>query len=544
VKIMKIEDVNALLQYRITPVMVTARAYYEDEHWQKGDGLVIKKPTNQPEILKEMEKGFASQNKTAEVVDRKTSGILGREPLWKLIPKTQEETTDREQASIDEMTAALVEWWNKRNMLQTIRTSHINACLEQRSELRPYVPRAFKVDGKVKQVGKLSDALELLHFETVSPEDGGVFLEENSLKPFSIFKTIRNDQTEIDFSFVDGDGITHFKTFTESEFESFVNQNFATSLAKYIVTQTGSKEIGEYSIDLGGKLMLYEMDLGKAMITKSFQSKQKQLNLNLTMKGRNSYTAGFRERHFLNADEPDNLNLGAGSATYHQGSPVIDNKGNVIGIATPSVTIVDPVDPTSFIKSEESLDQQMLAEVDQRHVGMSDDATASGRSRVEARGEFRNSLIMDKALLDAEGRYIIEFAMMFAAALTGRTTEFEIFRCDFNCIVNAGVPSAEEMEANRKAYEAGEISLETLRSKNGTEDTDAEDSKVKSEDKYELNQLKFALEVFALGTGSIPLKTVIELMSISDDKKQLIINSLGSNNNPPPKPDPQPELIN
>jgi len=542
---MELQDIQALLQNRLTPTMVTARLFYEDDHWQKGKGLVIKKPTGTgaAEILRQMKEGFASQNKTSEVVDRRTNGILGREPLWKLIPKTQNETTAGQQKSIDEMTAALVKWWNERKMLEILRESHTNAALERRAELRPYVPRAFKVEGRVKQKASLAEALELLHFENVSPEDAGVFLEENSLKPFSLFKTIRDEITQIDFSFVDADGITHFKTFTESEFEKFVQNNFSTSLAKYIVTQTGAKQTSEYSIDLGGKLMLYEVDLGRAMIGESFQSKQKQLNLNLTMKGRNSYTAGFRERHFLNADEPDELNLGAGSATYHQGTPVMDSNGNVIGIAEPSVTIVDPVDPASFIKAEDSLDNQMLAEVDQRHIGMSDDATASGRSRAEARAEFRASLLESKAPIDAEGRYIIEFAMMFAAALTGRTSEFEVFRCDFDSIVNAGVPSAEEMQANRDAYKAGEISLETLRSRNGVEDSDSENVKVKSEEGYELNQLKNALEIHGLSNNAIPLKTIIQLMPIDEEKKNLIINSLTAV--PPPSlPNDPPELLN
>ncbi|HRH45723.1 MAG TPA: hypothetical protein PKY82_29045 [Pyrinomonadaceae bacterium] len=503
---MELKDVTALLQDRLTPTMKTARLFYEDDHWQNGKGLVIKKPVGQPQVITQMKEGFCSQNKTAEVVDRRTDGILGREPLWKLIPKSNAELTEAQKKSVAEMVAALVEWWNNRKMLMKMRESHTNACLEERAELRPYVPRAFKVDGKVKQVKTLAEALELLHFENVSPENAGIFEEPDSLKPYSIFKTLRNERTEIDFSFVDGDGITHFKTFTEQEFDKFVTDNFSTSLAKYIVTQTGAKQVGEYSIDLGGKLMLFELNLGKAMISESFQSKQRQLNLNLTMKGRNAYTAGFRERHFLNADEPDNLNLGAGSATYHQGAPIIDNNNQVIGIATPSVTVIDPVDPSSFIKAEESLDRQMLAEVEQRHVGMADDATASGKSRAEARAEFRNSLIKSKLPVDAEGRYIIEFAMMFAAALTGRTSEFEVFRCDFDSIVNAGVPSSDEQEANRKAYEAGEISMETLRSRNGVEDTDSENSKVASEPESELNRLDKALDVVAKGTMVLTLE--------------------------------------
>jgi hypothetical protein len=138
----------------------------------------------------------------------------------------------------------------------------------------------------------------------------------------------------------------------------------------------------------------------------------------------------------------------------------------------------------------------------------------------------------------------VEFAMMFAAALTGRTSEFEVFRCDFDSIVNAGVPSAEEMKANQEAYKTGEISLETLRSKNGIEDTDSENVKVKSEEGYELNQLKNALEIHALSNNAVPLRTIIQLMPIDEEKKNLIINSLETVPPPSPAPNDPPELLN
>ncbi len=270
-------------------------------------------------------------------------------------------------------------------------------------------------------------------------------------------------------------------------------------------------------MDLGGKLHLFEMDLEKLFISQAIKSLQKALNLDLTMQARNSYTAGMRERHFLNADAPDELSIGAGAASYTQGVAVYDkDTGKVTGTANPSLVVIEPVQPDNFIKSEDATYAKILSQAEQRHVLISDSATASGKSRVEARAEFRTSLLNIKAPVDSSIRYVIEFAMAFAAALTGRTNEFEQFRVDANCIISAGVPSAEEKQSNRESYDKGEISLDTLRSLNGVEDTDAESVKIKSEDGFELNYLIEACEKAGV---QVPLKMIIELLPFDEAKR-------------------------
>jgi hypothetical protein len=251
------------------------------------------------------------------------------------------------------------------------------------------------------------------------------------------------------------------------------------------------------------------------------------------MQGRNTYTAGFRSKHWLNARPPtastkvvdstqpsgyrtETVNLpmkdGAGVNGFVQGTLIRNDAGDVIGIATPNVVITDPVSVATFIESKDDNRAGILAMADQLHILLSDSATASGFSRQQARAEFQKSLNDIKPNIDALGRWIIEFAVMFAGNLTNRVEEFKAFRCDFNSIVDAGVLSPEEKEDNRKAYAAGEISLETLMSRNGTEDTDAELIKIKSEDGFEINRLEKVLTVLEKANGKLPIKMQVEFM--------------------------------
>ncbi len=94
----------------------------------------------------------------------------------------------------------------------------------------------------------LESALELLHFETVSIEAGGVFKEEKTLKPYSVYKTTKDGETLIDFSFVDADGITHFATFSDTDFVEFARQQMS-AISKYIAQASGEKRI---SADIDG----------------------------------------------------------------------------------------------------------------------------------------------------------------------------------------------------------------------------------------------------------------------------------------------------
>ena len=46
--------------------------------------------------------------------------FIGREPLWRFIPESHEDSTERQKELIKEAEAALTKWWNDNELLQTI----------------------------------------------------------------------------------------------------------------------------------------------------------------------------------------------------------------------------------------------------------------------------------------------------------------------------------------------------------------------------------------------------------------------------------------
>lgn len=516
--------------------MKESRLMYEGDLWLNGKGLAVKKPMSTDAtykaILADMEEGFATQNVVEEVVDRRRDGILGREPIWTL-PVKEGEPTDAQKNTIDEITKAVTEWWNKREMLDLMRTLFVDACLDRRVEIRPFVPStAYDASGGLKSVSNIADALDLLHFEAISADKGAVFLAEDSLEPYSVYEYEKDGDKIREVSQVGVDGKTHLARIKERDY-SFAEQNLPT-IAQYIVNKTASSETVKYvPLDLDGKLYLYELDLKRVFVSDPMKSLQKQISLDKTMQGRNTYTAGFRSKHWLNARPPQGtrevsdatapggkrkekydkpMQDGAGVNSFVQGAFIYDENGNIKGIADPRLVITDPVEVKTFIESKEDNRAGILAMADQVHILISDKASVSGISRQDARGEFRQDLKGVKSPIDSLGRYVVEFAVMFAANLTNRVDEFKQFRCDFNSIVDAGTLSPDEKADNRAAYEAGEISLETLMSRNGVEDTDAELETIKSEDGFEINRLKKVLEVLELANGKLPLKLQIEFL--------------------------------
>lgn len=537
-------EINTNLESRVTASMEESRDFYNGDLWRNGKGLAVRKPT-ESDKLAEVKEGFASQNVIEEVVDRRRDGILGREPIWTLKVK-EGEANETQEKSIAEITDAIVEWWNNRGMLQELRKLFVNGCLDRLSELRPYVPATAYEGSALKSVKTLSEALDLLHFEVISPKSAGVFLEEDSLRPYSIYRYEKDGETWIEVSVTDEENKTHLSKFKENEvsglavFPTLANAAQPTwferivAYAKTLINQTASDERFDYApLDLDGKLFLHELALEKPFVSDPMNWLQKQVSLDKTMQGRNTYTAGFRSKHWLNARPPqgekkisdstqptgykiEKFNLpmkdGAGVNSFVQGAFIYDENGAVKGVATPNVVVTDPVPVTTFIESKTDNRAGILCMAKQEHVLTNMDSSPSGFSRQQARAEFKSDLNGAKVPVDETGRYIVEFAKSFAAALTNRVEEFKQFRCDFNSIVDAGVLSPEEKDDNRKAYEVGEISLQTLQARNGVEDTDAELAQIQSEDGFEINRLDKVLSVLQKSNGILPKKLQIEFL--------------------------------
>lgn len=546
-----IQTVNSLLTNRLPDGAADSLSMLDGDLYLKGAGLIIRKPSEtDTATLGEMEQGFNSENVLALVVNNRVDGLLGREPAWTLVRRDGKDLTGEEAKRIKEISAAITAFWDEREMLDILREMYWRANALRRDVLRPFIPRGYKDErgALARKAGRTpAEALEMLFFERVSAENAGVFRNRATGKSYSIYRRTEisadgggGGESLVDFSFVDADGATRFKTFRAEEFDQFLEEHFPT-LAKYQVRKIGEKRADEYSIDLSGKIFLHELDLKRPFITDSMRRNQKHISLDKTMKGRNSYTAGFRERHWLGAerptreiDDPANpgekirvpapLKIGAGNATFTQGAEIYDQDNKLVGRANASLVVVDPVDPAVLIRSKDDNAYSILLEASQTHILATDSVAISGVSRKDSRSEHEKRLKKDKPRIDALGRYVVEFALAFIGAAAGE--DFSAYRCDFNCIVDAGLPTPDEQENNRRAYAAGEISLEELMVRNGTEDPQAMLSQIKSEDGYEINELAKIGKIMRDCGGQIPLSVLIEMSPIEDDKKQKILDSL------------------
>lgn len=546
---MNIKTANELLANR-TPKGAdeSVSMVIDSDLWLKGKGLAIKKSTD-VQILAEMEEGFNSENVLPLVVGNRVDGLLGREPGWSLLRKDGKELTPAEIILIKELSSVITDFWNQRELLDLMREMYLRGLLLQRDEIRPFVPNAYKDANGVILRGKSKtpeEILKTLFFERVSSESAGVFANTATGKPFSVYRHTRDGETFVDFSFVDADDVTKFRTFSAVEFDGFLEKVFPT-IAKYQVTPSDEKTTGEDSLDLGGKLAIFEMDLKQVFVTDTMRRNQKAIALPKTMKGRNDYTAGVRERHWLNSerpkeevwiDDPDNagqrkkvlrevsVKIGAGVSTFTQGSEIYDQNNKLIGHANASLVVIDPIDPKFLIDSKNDNVYSILSEASQTHILATDSVAISGVSRKDSRSEHQKKLKKDKPRLDALGRYIIEFSLAFIGAVSDRAAELSVYRCDFNTIVDAGMPTPDETAENRKSYEIGEISLEELMLRNGVEDPQAMLSAIKSEDGYEFNLIAKAAKAYADAGGAVPLNVFINVLPIDEAKKKSILDSI------------------
>lgn len=182
--------------------------------------------------------------------------------------------------------------------------------------------------------------------------------------------------------------------------------------------------------------------------------------------------------------------VGSGGITNLTGLLVKDKDGNVIGRANPNISFRDPVPIDTFTGTRDQFYASILGQCQQRHALISGDATSSGKSRLQARAEFRGSLLDSKDVVDDAGRWLLETHLRLAAQICGRSQDFLQLRCDFNAVIEDGPVDPEERDANRSDVSAGLMSKETAMSRNGIEDTDAELERISQEPKPTIDLTK------------------------------------------------------
>lgn len=503
-----VEVASGLFTNRRDAGAIANTEFFNGNHWQDSKGWIGAKPLithGFSQVLAQIREGFVSENVIKEVVNRHVGGILGREPLWGFVPQktvSQSALTRRKrfaklfsfllpdnqnQSQVDkfaqEADEALTVWWDQGQPRKKLKEA-LSTCLnEEKVLLRLFVPRGLYGNDKAVPVQRsLTDALSILHLDVVTSDKGGVFTDSDTQKPFAIYVYEKDEAKCVELSYVDEVGQTILQ----------------------VLSDKPELVVEPVAYDLQGRLWMYELNR-EALITEQIRSIQRSLNLSLTMMMRNVNLAGNLERAIMNAERPkqtvripdatqlggfreeainSDFLVGPGVTNFLTGLLIKNDAGEIIGRANPNISYRDPVPITTFVGTRAECREAIFSQAYQLHALISGDATASGKSREQARAEYRNSLLDSKEPVDDGGRWVCETPLRIAAQFCNRVNDFAGLRCDFDSRIEDGPVSTEERTANRDDVKAGLLSKESAMSRNGTEDTDAEKQRI-AEDRAE-----------------------------------------------------------
>lgn len=489
------------------------RLFYKGDHWQNGDGWMgpipaSTDPTHQ-DLKQEIAKAFNSKNVIKKVVNRLLDAALGRESMFAFTTKrevTEEKPlTADEQKRLGEINDLYTAWWDNRNVKKKLREAFTGAKLGERVCLRLYVPRGLLVEGRVPP-GNLEECLDKIFVQVTTHGQAGVFTDDDTQMECAVYHEMKDGKPRTELVFVDGD-TTYIRTVDD--------ENAVVDEAVPMDVSTQPKDL--YPLKLGKRLTIREID-SEPLVSQQVRENQMAINLAKTMQNRNVVTGGFLERIILDAmppgqwiDDPKNpgkqiyevgpFQVGSGTTNFYMAAEYRDDEGKP-HFGNPSVYFRDPVPPDTFIASKRDCYQDILEEVGQHDELISGDATASGESRKQARAIFKSFADGLKSDVDPVGRWLMETPVLMAAMFAGRADILKDLRANFDCIVDTGPRTSDEMREDREAVKAGLMSQVTAMGRNGIEDPAAELNQREQEDGTSLDRkLKQAQIVQTLEAG-------------------------------------------
>jgi hypothetical protein len=469
------------------PHAATSRAFYDGDHWQKTAGWAGPAPattdSGYTETLALIEAAFVSKNTIREVVQRHQAAVIGREPMWRLVPNRPledgEDPSDEEDALASEAEAILATWWDRRKAHRTLQAFCTALLTGSRAALRLFVPRGRLQDGAVPRVSA-ADAWRLVFLSVPEPGQAGVYTDPASMEELGVYAYTEEDETgktggtRVEVSYLDDEGRTVLRVLgAETEQQS-------------------------QPLQLGGRLSIFE-GTRDAFLTPQVHSLQRLLNMALSMMQRNSVLGGFLERAWVeDAAAPGGrrfvpdarFQVGAGSTNFIAGLETMDSAGKVT-VASPSVVYRDPVPVATFVETAQTAYRGILEETHQTHALISGDAVASGESRIQARADFEADLGRTKPVLDDALRWVLETVLAFVAEFSGQAGRYEPLRVDAYCILDPGPIPTEENRTTVELVNAELLSRETGMSRVGVDDPAAERAKIEAEREAEVRPRVF-----------------------------------------------------
>jgi hypothetical protein len=542
------------------------QAFIEGDHWQEGEGWIGPTPdVSDPEhgeVMTLIENAFSSENAVLEVVQRHAAGVLGQEPVWGFTPIRALESGERpdegEQVLIDEIEAALTEWWNDKGVHDVIRHSLEHALWGRNGSLRFYVPRGrleettsgasvIKIDR-----GDMRAALRAIFAEAPFPDSSAVYVDPDSGNEVAITKyVIQNEAGE------------------DEEFYEMVYVEPDT--LETIYRTLGPNADSVIPLTLGGYSPVHAISRDP-LITPQVVQNQKAMNLAISLVPKNLADAAFLERTFLNARMPghmekytegglqkqrwvaDDYHTGAGAVNFVNGQEIEKSDGTV-DLTTPQLVYRTAPNIDPIFKAREFHYQLILQETRQSHILMNEDGRASGKSREQARVDYNISLNGSKGPAEKVGRNGLQAVVAlaeFLAGVPGRYTEK--LRSFFECRIDLGPVSQAERMQNNADFREGLLSDETVMSRAGVLDVDKEKAIIASRPEYRVALMTKVMTVLKEARAAgIPVAVAAQLLKLDEEDIRLLESvvevppegqqQLDADGNPvtPPKPSQKPK---
>jgi hypothetical protein len=530
-----LNEVRARLREMLPRGYRESRAYAMDgDHFQDAAGWIGPPNSLDSSIMtaalkQQIERQFTPRDAIGEVLSRIENSLFRVEPRVGLVGLEEEE----EDARRDEAVRLLHAWWDRTRLFERLKVAGRMTRWAGRAYLRPWVPPAHLAEDPetgvpVVPAGSFDEQMERIYVDVVEPESATILVDPDTQQRVSVYLYRQNDRDFAELSWVDEDGITQVRVLGE-----------------------GRDGVVEYSYELGGRLMLVEVE-AEILITDAIRRQQKRLNFFETVMTRNVETGGFPERVVANAEpeytmvavqrgavpgpyptrvmdgvtyelRPVPRTMGSSVITEIQGVKYRDASGSET-LATPVINRFDPIDPAFTIRAARHAYQTLLEEAKQGHVLMSGDATSSGVSRIQARADFEADLSNMKASIEAGSRDLIELVIALAGEFSGDRRYLDDYRVGVDLVVNGGPVTPEEQRSVRELRDAGLLSTESAMVRAaGVEDVAEEAARIEAEEGGRLAMLdRRARSLKLLIDAQVPLDAAMRMVEFDEDQIGLI----------------------
>lgn len=374
-------------------------------------------------------------DKIGPALDRFVAGVLALDPEWAIKCSDSDVTSDllgtpleAEASAEDKQLAAelnaledtLTTWDRSVRLHQKMRELYRISLWAEKSYARLYIPDSEKDNEKVqgRSFATVAEALTVVYLNILDPRVAGSVESEH------------------------GDTLGYFYRYADHDGKSDLVELHTPTEIKTVRLSRGEikEELGDDGLSPANPLYregerpdylmaTLEHPTG-GILDESIIDEQDSLNESKVEMRRNGYMGGHRQYITVNAANPVDA---AGNPTLYKFGPSVvanvkgvdiyskDTNGNdvIVGVTTPQVIVVEPVNPENFIKAIAHHTQEILQKVSQAHFEGTFLAI-SGESKRESKEAWLSTLELDSGPVGAVYAHILRNALRLAYWLTGK----------------------------------------------------------------------------------------------------------------------------